>query len=488
MKNKKKPDKVIVPDWYDKIISQNIWLPNYDIPFNNVHNYKNFNIQHFENNNIDNKFSFKKNKIIDINDKIEKLEESKKKKLLKTKNEGSKKSLNTKFEKKKSNIDKVIITKKHYLNINKDQQEIISSWMNECTKVYNHCVSLFNYSSERFDLDYMKTKIRVFKDLYGNGNKPAPYDILTDEVKQFCSNVKSAFTNLRNHNIKFFKMKNKNTKNSQTILIPYKSVYENGFFKSILGDIYKFNKKFDVNNIKSDCKLTLDKRKKRFIFYSPQYTNIKTIQNKKEVCSIDPGEAIFLTYYGLESCGKIGEDIRKPILKQESKIRKLTRILKSGKNKDGNKLTNKRTLKRRINNCYTKIKNVVNELHKRSSSYLCKNYKKILIPEFKTQDMLKNKRNMNKRTVRLNKRVKFVLNMLSHYKFRQQLQYKCLEYGCELSTITEEYTSKCCTNCGHISEKYENRIKECHNCNFKINRDINGSRNILIKNIKSVIK
>ncbi len=29
---------------------------------------------------------------------------------------------------------------------------------------------------------------------------------------------------------------------------------------------------------------------------------------------------------------------------------------------------------------------------------------------------------------------------------------------------------------------YTNRIKSCINCNLKIDRDINGSRNILIKN------
>ena len=49
--------------------------------------------------------------------------------------------------------------------------------------------------------------------------------------------------------------------------------------------------------------------------------------------------------------------------------------------------------------------------------------------------------------------------------------------------VTEEYTSKTCTRCGGISDKYNRRRKECEYCKYKIDRDINGSRNILIKNL-----
>jgi putative transposase len=82
----------------------------------------------------------------------------------------------------------------------------------------------------------------------------------------------------------------------------------------------------------------------------------------------------------------------------------------------------------------------------------------------------------------LSKKVKFVLNQLSHYQFRQHLLHKCKEYGCELKIVTEEYTSKCCGRCGFLSNNYSKRLKKCSNCNLEIDRDINGSRNILIKN------
>jgi hypothetical protein len=58
-----------------------------------------------------------------------------------------------------------------------------------------------------------------------------------------------------------------------------------------------------------------------------------------------------------------------------------------------------------------------------------------------------------------NKRVKFVMQMLSHYKFRQHLKNKCNEYGCEMIVVTEEYTSKTCTNCGKIENNFRKREK-----------------------------
>jgi transposase len=54
--------------------------------------------------------------------------------------------------------------------------------------------------------------------------------------------------------------------------------------------------------------------------------------------------------------------------------------------------------------------------------------------------------------------------------------------------VTEEYTSQCCSNCGILSNNYNYRLKICPNCDLKIDRDINGSRNILIKNWKDNYK
>jgi putative transposase len=63
-----------------------------------------------------------------------------------------------------------------------------------------------------------------------------------------------------------------------------------------------------------------------------------------------------------------------------------------------------------------------------------------------------------------------------------------MEYGCQLINVTEEYTSQCCGKCTKLSTTYNYREKKCIHCNYKIDRDVNGSRNILIKNINMLIK
>jgi transposase len=100
----------------------------------------------------------------------------------------------------------------------------------------------------------------------------------------------------------------------------------------------------------------------------------------------------------------------------------------------------------------------------------------------------KNKIREYTKKCRLNGRVKFVLNMLSHYKFRQQLLNKSQEHGCKVDVITEEFTSQCCGKCGKLSNNYNKREKECIYCHAKINRDVNGARNILIKNYNKWLK
>jgi hypothetical protein len=143
-----------------------------------------------------------------------------------------------------------------------------------------------------------------------------------------------------------------------------------------------------------------------------------------------------------EECDKIGEDINILILQYQHKIKKYQSILSNNKNKI----------------CYEKIKNLVKDLRNKTALYLCKNYNNIIIPEFKSQQMLKkNKENANinemKEIFKWNIS-KFVLGMLSHYTFRQHLTNKCSESGCNIIICTEEYTSQCCCYCGLLSKTY----------------------------------
>ncbi|MBS0016844.1 MAG: transposase, partial [Arthrospira sp. SH-MAG29] len=44
------------------------------------------------------------------------------------------------------------------------------------------------------------------------------------------------------------------------------------------------------------------------------------------------------------------------------------------------------------------------------------------------------------------------------------------------------YTSKTCTNCGHIHLRLAGaKIFQCPNCGLRIPRDVNGARNIMLR-------
>ena len=101
-----------------------------------------------------------------------------------------------------------------------------------------------------------------------------------------------------------------------------------------------------------------------------------------------------------------------------------------------------------------------------------------------SQDMMKKFKNPF-RKVRSSTRRK--LNTLQHYQFKQRLIDKCSSLlNTKVVIVTEEYTTKTCTHCGHINSQVESdKIINCTECNVIVDRDVNGARNIYLKSITS---
>ena len=510
-------------EWWSKDLSKQISLPNdndvetlLNLNYSNYKLFNNFSSKFYFKDINENQFRFKD---FDINNNelikkyierynkgvitINKKEIDNKKKLILLK------TINTKKENSIKYINYVTKSYKTKIYPTKEQQVELHKWFNECKIVYNKCVDLYNNDNHYFDNGYASVKVSIFKKIYEDNEKKAPYDILTDEVRAFCSNLKSALSNLENDNISHFKLKYKEYIKSSSILIVSSSLSKKGIYTSHLGSMKGLkNVNINFDNV-LDSRLIYDKVSNKYymniVVKEPKTNNNK---NRAPVVALDPGEKKFIAFYGLYDYGYIGNDIRKEILKEEQKIRKYQRILNKNKNKHNKPLKHKNAISKKIQKVYNKIHNKVKELHNKTALYLCKNYKSILIPKFETQKMLRKKqytkevfnkikkeegtekvkeviKSVYKRR-RLNKRVAFCLQMLSHYRFKQHLINKGIEYGCNVVVVDEHLTSKTCTNCGLESNKYTNRVKECTQCNKNIDRDTNGSRNILIKNINLV--
>jgi putative transposase len=417
------------------------------------------------------------------------------------------KELTTKKINLENKMEKIIKTKQFTLYPSLHQCKILKNWIIECEKCYNKCVDLYNENPSIFNsYNYKKIKLIVFKMLYGDNTKNAPYDILTDEVRKFCSNLKSCESNLKNKNIKKFEMKHVNRRKVETtFFIPKTSIKNNnGFYCSYLG---KMKGMENICNVIADCTITYNKNTQSYRINIPCIENRKKInQIREKVCAIDPGEATFVSYCGENTFGDIGIYMRNIITKKLNEISKMQKILRKGRNKKNEKLKNRSKIKNKIEKTYKYIKNIVKELHNKTALYLVKKYDRIMIPEFRTQNMLKKKygkkyfeelkrregeakmREELRRVTRMrkmNKKTKAVLNQLSHYKFRQHLINKGNEYGCEIEVVTENETTMTCTFCGTKGEyEIKGRTRECHVCEKKCNRDNVGARNILIKNIK----
>ena len=77
---------------------------------------------------------------------------------------------------------------------------------------------------------------------------------------------------------------------------------------------------------------------------------------------------------------------------------------------------------------------------------------------------------------------------LRHGQFRSRLIQKCSEYSDRsIFILPEDYTTKTCGKCGTLNETIgSKKVFDCSNgmCNLIIDRDINGARNILLRNAK----
>jgi len=413
------------------------------------------------------------------------------------------KSLNT----KKKNLDCISknITKCERIQIfpTNEQINLLQNWTSETLKCYNKCVDLYTKNNNYFNDGYKKTKVKVFKELY-DGDKNAPYDILTDEVRKFCSNLKSCQSNLKNGHIKTFEMKHINTrKRLSTIFIPKSAIKKGSIYGSHLG---KMSGLKNVDVVARDCTLTYDKVRDKYFLNTPKVVKRKVVNNREAICAVDEGEVGYVTYGSENSFGHLGLNLRPIYSKAQAEISKLQRILSKKKNKQGKKLKNKSKLKKRIQKKYDNLKNFSKEVINKMSLFLVKKYDKIILPKFETQRMIRNKKytkeyfnkieeekgkvEMRKelrevtKKKRLNKKVKFSLNMQGHYKFRQHLINKADEYGCIIMINADENeTTKTCTLCGSMDNKKYGRIRECLCCGTKMDRDISAQRNTLIKNV-----
>lgn len=112
----------------------------------------------------------------------------------------------------------------------------------------------------------------------------------------------------------------------------------------------------------------------------------------------------------------------------------------------------------------------LDQVHK-STNFIVRRYKNIVIEDLNVSNMMKN--------TRLSK----TISESYYYEFRRQLEYKIkylIERGVsvELFSVDPRYTSKICSDCGQLNDPKSNKTYHCTHCGAVKDRDFNASINI----------
>ena len=299
-----------------------------------------------------------------------------------------------------------------------------------------------------------------------------PYDTRELMIRSYCGALESAITSKKNGTINCFKIQYKKKNDNRQLFFLNSNALKVKKNKNTGNDelhIFKTRlKKQSQLNIKKvveatkNCSILKDGNKYFLIIPHESKRQYET-PTLGEV-ALDPGVRTFQTFYSPSGmCGNL--DLKQKLIdKLEIRIKNLEKARK----RSGKRLRLR-----------AKIKNVVSDGQWKIVKFLVKNFNTIIIPKFGCKDMVKNG------SSKLNKGTKKRMLTLSHYKFIEKLKFKCKEYQRELVICGEEYTSQMCGSCGLLNKKLGgSKVFKC-SCGVMIDRDLNGSRNIYIKNATS---
>lgn len=388
-------------------------------------------------------------------------------------------------------------TKKIKLLPDDTQKVILRKWFGASRWTYNRSLHLIKNEGCKRNKKVLRNLCVNEKAINDLGDEfstilETPYDIRDAAVAEVLTAYKSNFTKLRNElskrkisegeKNKRFELKYRSKKDpSQSIHIQHnhQSKVEGGDKEIMIFPTHLKKRPILVREplpeIKHDYTINWDTVTDQFYICIPVEIDTRGVSNNYKIIALDPGVRTFLTGYDHEGLSvKIGSgDISRFYRLCYSLDKLQSRI--SGKEHDRNK--NRRRMKEASVRIREKISNIRAELHNRVATSLCSRYEIILIPSFETSGMvMKGHRKLNSKTVR-------GMLTFAHYKFRQTLIHKAREYpNCRVIVVTEEYTSKTCGRCGQMNNTLGGKkIFKCNECGLRVDRDVNGARNILLK-------
>jgi putative transposase len=396
-----------------------------------------------------------------------------------------------------------IKTNQHVLNTTRNQAALFRKWIGTVRWIYNRCVEYVEHRKRQGNTKYILAK-KHYRDLFLNSDSKVikenpwllntPYDIRDTAVHDITNGISTNLKKVKkgtlaSFSFKFRKKKDKNQSvrieakhykyrpNTDTYLL-----YPDFWSKYKCESLRSQKKSVKLPKmLERDSRLVYERSNNRYVL--AESVNYEVFDENRvpggenqaafaPIIALDPGVRTFQTGYDprgyIFEFGKndIGRIVR--LCKfQDMLISQATRTCGRKRYK----------IKRfALPRMRVKIHNLVLDLHRKLASWLCSNYRYIILPQYEISKMVvKGHRKITRRTVRS-------MMTWSNYRFKQILKHKAKETSTTVYNCSEEYTSKTCTRCGTI--KYNlggSKTLTCMKCGLSIDRDYNGSRNIFLK-------
>lgn len=387
---------------------------------------------------------------------------------------------------------------------------MLRQWMGCHRLVYNRALAASNATndnSERFNEKYLKHSFAVSSNIEEEWLKSVPCSVRSEAVRDLCKAFWSNMAKRKKTPSHKFHMRFKSKKNpSQIFKAESRFVHVEGDFMTVYPRIAvkelrrrgtsdpgaKIKMRFDRRSldfkITHDCVFTMDKRN-RFFVHVPTHDarEERALENQeRSICACDPGVRTFQTTYSPDGDAfKLGDDAGTRIKRLLRHVDDLNaRVSALAKSKNGLKREQRQRIKWKVLrmkgaqlDLWSRIKNLVSELHWKAARFLCERYHTVIIPPFETRRMsTKENRKLTNETTR-------IMGQLSHFTFRARLQHKAKQFGTNVEVRGEEYTTKTCTFCGELNDNVGgSKVFACPKCGFEGCRDAAAARNIFIKN------
>jgi len=393
--------------------------------------------------------------------------------------------------------------------LNDIHKQIFQNWFKTTTLIYNETLKYihqnYEFTKKEIIKDVLKTEILKSKDFYNKRhirnqlnqlkkkiqkdttiiinkqytkNKISDIKCMIDihtldkTIFQLVQNINSSVTNMLNGNIKRFRLKFwKYTRPSKIIELEKNKISNGILCKSIFGNLedikYIYNGKlFNINQIDSDFKINYNSITNEYHLLVSVKIDKNEINNNGKLIILDPGLRTFMTGLSDNENLNIGTNVHDKIKKYITRLNKI-------KNNENIRLKIKNKNEKLINK---KISNKVNDLHWKTINYLISNYETIFLGDMSAKSIVKKHNSV------ISNEAKVACLRTRYFDFRLRLKYKCSVNNKKFKLVNEYYTSKTCSLCGNYNTKLGgNKIYNCTNCNCSLDRDINGCRNIYMK-------